>query len=59
MGSEYALSAEDEVLVHVFGRSTRPEDADVEVTQERDTILLWLPTTKVRAWNKAGTELRV
>jgi hypothetical protein len=58
IGSEYELRTEDEVLVHVYGRATRPEDADVEVMHESETILSWLPD-EYRAWNKAGTELRV
>jgi hypothetical protein len=58
VGSEYELSANGEVLVHVYERSSRPEDADVEVTHEPGTIQLWLPD-KYRAWNKTGVELRV
>ena len=58
VGSEYELSAEDEVLVHVYERSNRPEDADVEVIHAPGMIQLWLPDT-YRAWNKAGAELSV
>jgi hypothetical protein len=57
MGSGYDLSADDEVVVHVYGRAG-PDAVDVEVMHEPETILLWLGG-EYRAWNKAGAELSV
>jgi hypothetical protein len=57
-GSEYELSKDDEIHIHLYEGAARPEDADVEVVQCSGMILLW-PPDKFRAWNKAGRELQV
>jgi hypothetical protein len=53
IGSDYELTPEDAVLIHVYGRATRPEDADVEVHHGVDSMSVWLPD-EYCAWNKAG-----
>jgi hypothetical protein len=58
LGTWYDLSDDDEVLVHGYGRSTRSEDADVEVIHTAEKVELWL-AVEYRAWNKAGIELPV
>jgi hypothetical protein len=56
IGGEYDLHDDDEVLIHVYSRATRPEDADVEIVHGSGGIVIWLPD-EYRAWNKAGNEL--
>ncbi len=58
LGSEYVLGPDDEMLVRLYGRSTRAEDTDVEIVHEPQRVVLCLATT-YRAWNKAGKELPV
>jgi protein involved in polysaccharide export with SLBB domain len=60
VGAVYELAPGDEVVVHVYERSSaeRPDD-DVEIQHEQDRVLLWLPPLKYRVWNKAGDELQV
>jgi hypothetical protein len=53
---EYIRALADEVLVHVKGLSTRPEDADVEIERSPGTITLWL-SNEFSAWSKAGKQL--
>jgi hypothetical protein len=61
VGSEYELTAGDEVLVHVYGRSMGLEhnDADIEVARSEGRITLWITSADYQAWNKAGVELNV
>jgi protein involved in polysaccharide export with SLBB domain len=58
VGSEYELVAGDALLIHVYGRSTREEDADVEVIRSDGRLTLWIASTDYRVWDKAGTERR-
>jgi hypothetical protein len=58
LGSEHELVRGDELLIHVFGRSDRVEDADVEVASGDGRITIWITSARYRVWNKAGAELR-
>ena len=55
MGTEYDLTVRDHVLVHVYGHA---DESDIDVMHEPGAIFLFIPS-EYRAWNKAGTELRV
>ena len=61
MGSEYELTAHDEILVHLYSRpkGRRDRDADIEVARGEGKITLWLTSADYRAWNKPGIELNV
>jgi len=58
LGTEHELVSGDELLIHVFGRSDRVEDADVEVARGDRRITIWITPAQYRVWNKAGAELR-
>jgi hypothetical protein len=52
------LVSGDELLIYVFGRSDRAEDADVEVARGDGRITIWITSAQYRVWNKVGAELR-
>jgi hypothetical protein len=59
VGSEYVLTADDEVLIHLFRPSDRDENQDVEIVSQPGRIQFWTAGDDYRAWNKAGDELSV
>jgi hypothetical protein len=59
-GSEYLLTGDDEVRVHVHGDGSRerPESSDAEMIYSDGRINLYL-YDEFTAWNKAGEELKL
>jgi len=57
LATEHELVSGDELLIHVFGRSDRAEDADVEVARGDGRITIWITSAQYRVWNKVGAEL--
>jgi hypothetical protein len=53
-GSEHLLGPDDEFRVELSGKPN-----NFEITHDPQRLSIWIDGCEVRAWNKAGVELRL